>query len=215
MYKLIFKLVISVVVLIVLYIGFATMFPNMNFLKPKPLELKKTAVIIEESKNIAQLFSAVYYAEVVVDTTITKLEDLTHSAARNYIAGVSFGTVQLEADSLEYEFTIIGHGNCYAGNDLKKLQPENIEFNDSICTIKIPKAEIFNTVINPSEFEIFIDDGGFSPQEVQKFKQMAVKKIEDSALNSGIIEKANKRTKKLLNDFILSLGFKKVNIEFI
>lgn len=210
MYKLIFKLVISVVILVVLYIGLATMFPGLNFLKPKPLELKKTAVIIEESKNIAQLFSAVYYAEVVIDTTKLIVETKTDLTA----SLTSFGSVEYK-DSTVTEIAIIGHGNCYAGNDLKKLQPEDIVFNDSVCTIKVPTAEIFNTVINPSEFDIFIDDGNWSPEDVQIFKQMAVKKIEDSALKSGIIEKANKRTKKLLHDFIQSLGFKKVNVEFI
>lgn len=217
--KLLAKVVIILVVIIGGYVALAFMYPDLNFLAPKPLKLKDTAVIIEESKSIAQLFSATYYAEVVIDTfkrEVDEYVDAKNTGLAIFTFGLSEYTENTFADTVLHEFTLIGKGKCYAGNDLSNLSPSDIIISgDTSCTIKVPKATIFNTVINPSEFEIFIDENGFTPEEVQGIKQVAVDKIKRYAIESGIIEKADKRTEKLLIDFLKSLGFATVKVEFV
>ena len=110
---------------------------------------------------------------------------------------------------------IIGHGNCYAGSDLSTLTKEDITINDTSCTIRIEEAKIINTVINPADFIIFIDEGDWTPEEVQGLKKLAVEKVKASAIKNGILEKANRRTEKLISDFIKSIGFKEVKVVLI
>jgi len=207
---LIIKIATYTVIVVVGYIILASFFPDLNVFKRKEFNLKNTAVIIEESKNIAELFSATYYAEVVVDTTKVLIEEKVD---------VMSSLINLEEvdynDSSIHEFVLIGHGHSYAGNNLQSLKKEDITIQDSLCIIKLPTATVFNTVINPSDFDIFIDEGNWSPEEVQTLKQLAVEKIKAQAINDGLLEKANKRTLKLMTDFIKSIGFKKVKVEFI
>ena len=84
---------------------------------------------------------------------------------------------------------------------------------DSI-TLTIPNAQILNTVVNPSDFTIFYDDGSWSKEEVISLKQKAREKIKSFALNNKIIQKANDKTIKLLTSFLQSVGYKSVQIEF-
>ena len=181
------------------------------------LELKETAVIIEESKKIAKLFSTSYYTEIVIDTN--KVIYDTSSNYTNMITNLFHDDEHQEKsfyiDSNLFELTIIAHGTAYAGNDLSQISSKNIIITDSSCTINISTSKILSTVINPSDFTIFIDEGEWSPDEVQEIKAIAVKKVESYGIRNGILEKANARTKKMLTEFLKSLGFETINVNFI
>ena len=115
-------------------------------------------------------------------------------------------------DSTAAKIVLIASGNCYAGTDLDKMKIKS-SVKDSI-TLTIPNAQILNTVVNPSDFTIFYDDGSWSKEEVISLKQKAREKIKSFALNNKIIQKANDKTIKLLTSFLQSVGYKSVQIEF-
>jgi hypothetical protein len=173
-------------------------------------KLKESALIIEESKKIAKLFTMSYYTEVVIDTN-----KVFYDTSSSYISNLFSDENKVNIDSTIYELTIIANGTAYAGNDLSAISKSDIKITDSSCTIDIQNSKIISTVINPSNFNIFIDEGEWKPEEVQKIKSFAVKKVNSYALNSNILEKANKRTEKLIVGFIKSLGFDVVNVNFI
>tara|TARA_B100001287_G_C22686402_1_gene533935 strand:- start:7106 stop:8098 length:993 start_codon:yes stop_codon:yes gene_type:complete len=210
------KLIIAGVVILGSYIGLCFVFPQLNPFARKPFQLKETAVIIEESKKIAKLFSANYYAEVVIDTTKVLYE--TKTAYTNTIGNIFTSDENDKSteyiDSTLHQITIIGNGTSYAANDLSKITSDDIVINDSICTININRSEIVNTVINPSDFTFFIDEGNWSPKEVQALKTLAVKKVENLATNNKILEKTDKRTKTLLKEYLKSIGFSVINVNF-
>jgi hypothetical protein len=120
---------------------------------------------------------------------------------------------------LSNKITIIAKGTSYIGTDLSKLDSTNITISDSSgilhCQIKIPKAKILNTVVNPSGFTIFNDCKCFTPTEVQSIKNKATSIIEQTVIDNNILEMANNRTTKLFYDFLMELGFTKVSILII
>ena len=184
-----------------------------NFFSRNKLKLTDTAVIIEESKKIAKLFSMSYYSEIVIDTN-----KIIYESSSNYISNFFTDEEEKEEynydDSTLYRLTIIANGTSYAGNDLSKINKSDIKITDSSCTIKIKSAEIISTVVNPSDFTIFIDEGEWSPEEVQQIKTIAVEKVKQLSIKSKILEKANIRTEKLLTEFLKSVGFQVVIINF-
>ena len=119
-----------------------------------------------------------------------------------------------DVDSNLYELTIIANGTAYAGNDLSKITKQDIIASDTSFTINIKSAEILSTVVNPSDFTIFVDEGKWSAKEVQVVKSMALKKIENYALENGVLEKANTRTKEMLTEFLKSIGHKNITVNF-
>ncbi len=207
-YKKLIKYVSFILILIGLYIGLCYKFPNLSFLKNKPINIQDTKLVVEESKKIAQLFSAKYYAEIVIDSVRFIKKDRID--IQNSILSLSSKHYK---DSIKEEIVIIASGNCYAGNDLSKTEILKDDKKNT-CHLIIPNAEVFNTVINPSDFNIFYEKGEWSKEDIQKVKSHGIDKIKKFALENGIIEKANNRTFKLLKDFLNTLGYENIKIEF-
>ena len=210
------KLIIAGIVILGSYIGLCFAFPQLNPFYRTPFKLKDTAIIIEESKKIAKLFSANYYAEIVVDTTKIVYESKTDysNTITNLFSSDENDKSTEYIDSSFHQLTIIGNGTTFAANDLSQMSKKDIVIVDSLCTINIKSAEVVNTVINPSDFTIFVDEGNWSPTEVQVLKSIAVENVEKYAIQNQILEKANKRTKTLLTDFLKSIGFSVVEVNF-
>jgi len=164
------------------------------FLK-KELRIEDTNVLVDDIKVISQLFTSSYYTEIVVDSV-------------KKVPGVF--------SNYTHQLVIVARGTAYVGTELSNLDTSNIKVNkvgDKLeCTLTIPPARIFNTVVNPSGFSIFIDNKYFTPEEVLATKVKALRKIELSAIESGILQKANERSTKLFQDLLLGMGFSKVII---
>jgi len=179
-------------------------------------KLQETALIIEESKKIAKLFTVSYYSEIVLDTN-----KVLYDTSNNYTNMMTnlFHDDELQkksydVDSSLYELIIIANGTGYAGNDLSKITKQDIIISDTSFTINIKSAEVLGTVVNPSDFTVFLDEGKWSADEVQAVKSIAVKKIENYALENGVLEKANTRTVEMLTEFLKSIGHKNIIINF-
>jgi hypothetical protein len=183
-------------ILILLTILWYVKIIDLNNLFPKNnLRIEDTNVLIDDIKVISELFTFTYYTEIVVDSIKT--------------------TSGIFSDNI-HKLVIVAKGTSYIGTDLSRLDTTNIKIkkfgNKLECEIFVPSAKIFNTVINPSGFSIFIDNKNFSPDEVQSTKNKAIQMIEKSAIESGVVEKANNRTIKLFQDLLLSMGFTKVSV---
>lgn len=209
------KLILISVAIIVLYISLSLMFPRLNIFKSRPLELQNSAIIIEGSKKLAQLQGAKFYSELVLDSVkVIKEEkmDMTNTVSNFFTSKKSKETY---TDSSMYRITIIGNGTVYAGVDLNSFKEDDISINDSICKINIPNSRIISSVINPSDFNIFIDEGNWSPNEIQQLKAKLVEKVKNEALKNNILAKSNKKVEEMMTTFLKSLGFKKVIITFV
>ncbi len=201
MTKLVVKSVIGLVLLIVVYFSLSNfkLLPDFldfgNKFKTKELSIEPTALIVENVKSIAQLFTSNYYSEYpIIETKKTD----------------AFFGITKDVN----ELIIIAKGTCYAGTDLSKLVENDIQIKDSsTCIVKIPNAEIIDIVMNPSDFDIYSEVGTWTPEEVKKAKENAKDKLKEMAIKSDVLKKANDRSKQMFTDFLASLGYKNVIVE--
>jgi hypothetical protein len=70
------------------------------------------------------------------------------------------------------------------------------------------------TILNPSDFETFIEEGNWSEEAVTALKIKIRNKINEEAIQQGIPEKADARCKIILENYLTNTGFKKVSISF-
>ena len=76
--------------------------------------------------------------------------------------------------------------------------------------INLPKAEIFDVIINPSGYEIYVEDGDWSHEQVTALETGARQELENNAKAFGLIEKAENIGRSKLKTLFISLGFKEV-----
>jgi hypothetical protein len=201
MYKLLIKLSI---VLLILIVGFFTLvklniLPDFfNFSKlfgKKEISIEPSAVIVENVSPLAQLFTSTYYSEFPISEV--KKTDAFFGLSKS-----------------NNELILIAKGNCYAGTDLSKFSKDDVQIIDSItCSIKLPGAEFLDVVMNPTDFEIYKEDGEWSAEEVKKLKEKAKDLIQEKAIKENVLKKADERSIQLFTDLLKSLGYKNVTVE--
>lgn len=156
------------------------------------LRIDKTALIIEETKKISEFTSAQYYEDAVITKT-RKDKGLI-----------------LDTDN---ELVVITYGCVRAGFDLSKIDDKNLVVNGDSISIILPKVEIFDVIINPSNYEIFVEDGTWSHEEVTEAVLNAKTKLESDAITNGILENATKSGISKLTELYKSFGFSYVNVK--
>lgn len=71
---------------------------------------------------------------------------------------------------------------------------------------------ILDAIINPSDVETFEEKGKWSAEDVTSVKMKARNKIIERALQHNILQKADLKAKNVMENFLLSSGYKKVNV---
>ena len=200
--KIIFKTVLILGILIggYIFLSMNNILPKLDMFESKEIKLRETPLILEDIKDIAELFTATAYEEIFIDTT-KKVENSTLK--------MIFTLKKKHSE----RFVLIARGKCLAGTDLKEITDKDLIIKDSSITVRIPKAKIISTIVNPSDFDIYIDEGEWKISEVTKIKNYAAKRIEANAIKDGILVKAQDRTNLLLKNFFESIGFVNVTIE--
>jgi len=199
-------LVILVAVLLIIFLfqkinwipGFKDIFHS------KPITIEETPVIIQQINSLAQLITVTFTDEVVMDTA--KIGNGLPS-----LLPTAIGTVLTPGlDKL----VIIGRGKVLVGTDLKGLQQKDIyTVGDSIHVV-LPRAKILQTILNPSDFETFIEDGTWSEQAVTALKIKIRNQINEHAVQQNILQQADARSENIIETFLKNTGFKKVGISF-
>jgi ribosomal protein S4E len=113
------------------------------------------------------------------------------------------------------KLVLIAKGKIYAGINLKNLQDKDVQVVKDSISITLPETTIIDAIVNPSDCEIFIENGTWSTYEVNNAKLEAKTKMQERALDRKIIEKATKKSILVMESFLHSIGFKKINIKSI
>ena len=71
----------------------------------------------------------------------------------------------------------------------------------------LPQTEIFDIIVNPSNCDVFVEEGKWSHDEVTALQTQARAKIEQDALNYGILEQADKIGRERLTELFKTFGF--------
>ena len=174
-------------------------------LKPKDegLKIDETANVVTEIRKIAQFTSACYYEDIILKET----------KANESLGGKVVNTFsKKDKPILEDEIVIVASGNVRAGFDLSKLSEKDIVIHDSILEVTLPKAKIFEVIVNPSDFDIYIEDGTWSHEQVTKVENKAMNKIRKDAINDGLLDKATELGVAKLAELFKTFGYKEVVI---
>jgi hypothetical protein len=155
-----------------------------------PPQIEETPVIIQQVKNIAQMFTQTFYDEYVYDT----------------------GVMRTPIFNQDKRLIFIAKGEVIAGFDLSDLSEKSILRRDRSIVVKLPPARVLDVVINPSGFETFIEKGEITFEESKKFHEDARRIFERNAREKGILKNSAEQGRQMLEKFFRLLGFETVDI---
>ena len=186
--------------------AFALMKAGIIDLKGNKLGIDATANVVTEMKKISEFTSACFYEEIVLQEKKTK--DIADNAVGNKIAGLMGKKGGLVND----ELVIVASGKVRAGFHLNKLDESHVVVKGDTLTVDLPKAEIFDVIVNPSGFDIYIEDGTWDHEQVTTVENKAVGQIKADAERDGILDKATKSGVKKLTEMFKTFGFPVVKV---
>lgn len=113
---------------------------------------------------------------------------------------------------------LIAVGEVRAGVDLDELREGDVSVEEGRVTIDLPEPEILSAALDEERTEVYDRDQGLlnlNPDEdlETEARREAVRRIEDSARNNGILEDAQQNAQTSLRTFVQSLGFEEVEFE--
>lgn len=175
-----------------------------NIFSSKPVIIEETPIIIKEINTLAQLTTVTFTDEVVMDTA--KIGNGMPSLLPTAIGSILTPSID--------KLVIIGRGKVIAGTDLKNIQDNDIAATGDSIHLDLPHASILQTIMNPSDFETFTEEGTWSENAVTALKIKIRNRINQNALQQNILPQADIRCKNIIESFLKNTGFKKVDITF-
>lgn len=173
--------------------------------KSKPLEIENTTMVIKEINALAQLITITAYNEVVMDEV-----KKGNALFSNPGVPAAFNIPNLKyADK---KLVLIGRGKVLAGVDLAKLTDKDVFVKGDSISMRLPKPLILQVIINPSDFDTFEETGTWTDAEVRAVKIKLRDKLIITVLRQNILLKAAAKAKLVMENFLSSSGFKKVNV---
>lgn len=176
---------------------------------------------IPTPSDLAEALEPEPYEEIgpVVVTSIRDLATLTTVEVVEYTI-VEKGTDSswldwARGDSLR----LFAVANIGAGVDLSQVTIRDVSVDQSgVVEITIPAAEIQYVAVDNDATQILERDVGLltkgDPRLETDARQVAEEVLVQSALESGILDKAEDNARNVLTDFLLSLGYQDVVVEF-
>lgn len=189
------SLVIVIVLAIMggLYLGYRlNLFSFLSFGR-KPLTIEKTANVVDEIKKIGEFTTACYYEEIAMhDTRIdtTSILGITHHKSN--------------------EIVLVGKGIVRVGFNLAKITEEALNAHEDTLEIRLPDVEVFDVILNPSDFSIEYEDGTWDNEMLKPIKAEAKKQLEANAIASGILKRANESGRKHIKSMFATFGYNEV-----
>lgn len=167
-----------------------------NPFKKQPLLIDNTPVLVKEIRNLSQVIAISMYDEVVMEASKPK-----HLP--------SFPGLRPVPDNI----VLIGKGKVLAGVDLARMNEKDVFTAGDSVSISLAGAQVFNTIVNPSDFETFDETGIWTADEVTGLKKKIRDRITARALANQILPRADQRCKLVLENFLRALGFTKINFK--
>lgn len=207
MFKFLKKIVVIIAVslLIIFLLQKINLLPSFkNIFSSKPINIEETPIIIQQINTLAQLITVTYSDEIVMNSSKT-------GNGIPSLLPMAIGTALTPSiDNL----VIIGRGKVIVGNDLKNLNENDISVTGDSIHLTLPHAKILQTIVNPSDFETFAEQGDWSEAEVTALKIKIRNEINQRAIQQNVLVKADERCKNIMEVFLVTTGFKKVMVTF-
>lgn len=183
-------IIILLILLIVIFVIFKCSIEQKK--KANGLQIEKTDNVITQIKAINEFVTANYYEELALHFSkkSTKLLDRSRD-----------------------EIVMIAKGQVRAGFNMSKIKENDIEIHSDTIMLILPQAEILDVIINPSDFEIYVEDGKWSKNQIDQIKLIAKKRIREHAIQEGILPKATIIAQRKLKEILQASGFNVITIQ--
>ena len=188
-------------------LGKLSILPSLgSFFASKPVVIDETVTIVKEIKPLAQLVTVSAYDEIVVDSSVRV------SGRANFFHPL-YPLVMPPGKFLDKTIVIIGKTVTHVGIDMEKLRAGDIHTTKDSIYITLPKAQILDIILNPSDIEIFIEKGDWDNTTITKLKNRIDSIAEEHALQKGLLVESEKKAVEIMTRFFAVTG-KKVQIDF-
>jgi hypothetical protein len=157
-------------------------------------------------RDLAEFHAATGEFQVIVDSEDT-VRNLPRQIAGERTLFVAVGTVD-------------------AAVDFSNLGDDAVTIDDARdrVTLRLPGAELTEANVDPDRSYVFSRERGLldrlaglfsdSPTDDQPLYQMAERRLERAATESGLVDLANRNTEAMLRSLLTSLGFTDVTVAF-
>lgn len=186
--------------------AFALLKAGIIDIKGNKLGIDATANVVTEIKKISEFTSACFYEEIVLQEK--KTSNIADNAVGNKIASL----IGKKGGLVNDELVIVASGKVRAGFHLNNLDENHVVVKGDTLCVDLPKAEIFDVIVNPSDFDIYIEDGTWDHETVTKVEDKAIGQIKADAEKECILDKATKSGVKKLSEMFKSFGFPVVKV---
>ena len=198
-----YSLIVATVLLIIFVFQKIDWLPSFkNIFASQPVVIEETPIIIKEINTLSQLITVTYTDEVVMDEA---------KPGKGIPSIMSAGIGMILVPSTD-RLIMIGRGKVLAGIDLKGLKENDVNTSGDSIHVTLPAAQILNTIINPSGFEIFDQKGDWNEEAITALKIKIKNELTKRALQQNILKQAEERSRNIIETFLKITGFKKVNI---
>ena len=182
--------------------------PIGNLFEPKPVTIEETGVWVKEIKALAQLVTVSAYDEAVADTVRGLLPPLFR------IPSV-FPPVVLPGSLLgEQKLVMVGKTTTHVGIIMQRLKPEDIVVVEDSIHLTLPRAQVLEVILNPSDVDVFIEEGAWSQGAIATLKNKIRMRAAQQIKEQGLLKTAEAKATAVFTQFFEGAGFKKVAITF-
>lgn len=179
-----------------------------SLFKPKPVVIDETPILIKQVRAIGELITAVASNEVV-------LQSVLPTRGSGFVNSVNkFAPVDI-LPSADKRLVLIGKGKVFVGTDFTKITDNGVVVTGDTVKVLLPKATVLDAVMNPSDFETFVETGTWSNEEVIALKAKARQQMIDKAIAGNIFTTANNKAKAVIEQFFLAAGYEVVLVKMV
>ena len=176
-----------------------------DLFETKPVHIDPTATIVKDIRPLSQLVTLSAYDEIVVDSSVK-------------VPGVSVIQPLLpllipQVSRTNKSIVIIGKTVTHVGVDMEKITARDIRVIGDSLYLTLPPAQVLDVVLNPSDIEVFVEEGDWNPATVAALKNTISAIAMEHVAQKGLLEQAQRKAVDVLTRFFESTG-KKVVIGF-
>ena len=197
---------------------------KLNWGKRVENDIEKTANVVSEINKIKELTTACFYEELAIkevryDTIrALKSSNNTPEEERSKIKDIFkkmsdkiTGTAAKVTRSSN-EIVLIGKGKVRAGFDLAKIEEKDIRIKNDTLYVTLPPVELFDIIMNPSDFTTEYENGKWSHELVRPIKEKAKEQLEKDAIECGLLDNSKESCVTKLTEMFKTFGFKTVYV---
>jgi hypothetical protein len=203
------KFIKNLILIVLVVVGGWWLLSKMNLLpslgellEPKAVQIDETATIVKDIQPLAQLVTVSAYNEIVVDSVVN-LPGVT-------VIQPLMPLIVPQISSLNKAIVIIGKTVAHVGVDLQKITAADIRLSSDTVYLTLPPAQVLDVILNPSDVEIFIEKGKWSPETITGLKNRISALAVEQVVRNGLIEQSQRKAAEILTRFFEATGRKLV-----